>query len=348
MGMKNSLREFQYSVFVNASREGSDFTPFRLTVLRYTILVALASIPFVAILRNILLGQFKIAIFSSVAEVLVFVAYIFFRLKNYAFSRAFVITGVFTILVGVIVQDVHYSYMWFALFPAVSFILFPAFVALWASVIFGVSIVLIEFAMHGHPFWLKFYYVQEVLTFYCFMVLGGYLYSRILEEHELVLQKLATRDMLTGAYNRWKFLEDLENELERARRYDYPVSLIMFDIDHFKRVNDAFGHDAGDRVLKKITSIVKDSIRKVDTLVRWGGEEFIIFLPNTDKNGAAVLAEKIRKKVENTVFDEVGRVTVSFGVTQLERKDTVDELLKRVDRVLYKAKRLGRNRVEVS
>ncbi len=348
MDMKSNFRDFQYSIFVNASKEGDDFTPFRLTVLRYTILVALFSIPFVAVLRNLLLGQVEIAVFSAVAELLIFVAYIFFKLRNYAFARAFVITGVFTILVGILVQDVHYNYMWFALFPAVSFILFPAHVALWASVIFGIAIAFIEFVLHGHPFWLKFYYVQEVLIFYCFMVLGGYLYSKILEEHELVLQKLATKDMLTGAYNRWKFLEDFESEFERARRYNYPISLVMFDIDHFKKVNDTYGHDAGDRVLRKIAKIVKDNIRKVDALVRWGGEEFIIFLPNTDKKGAEVLAEKIRKKIENTVFDEVGKVTVSFGVAELEKSDTIDDLLKRVDEVLYRAKRLGRNRVEVA
>ncbi|WP_297447107.1 GGDEF domain-containing protein [Desulfurobacterium sp.] len=252
------------------------------------------------------------------------------------------------ILVGILVQDVHYNYMWFALFPAVAFVLFPAGIALGASIIFGAAIVFIEFVLYGRAFWLKFYYVQEVLIFYCFMVFGGYLYSKVLEEHELILQRLATKDMLTGAYNRWKFLEDFESEFERARRYNYPISLIMFDIDHFKKVNDTYGHDAGDRVLKKIAKIVKDNIRKLDTLVRWGGEEFIIFLPNTKKEGAAVLAEKIRQKIEKANFDEVGKVTVSFGVAQIEKNDTIDDLLKKVDKVLYKAKREGRNRVEVA
>ncbi|WP_456395429.1 GGDEF domain-containing protein [Desulfurobacterium sp.] len=346
--MKHNLRDFQYAIFINPSKEGDDFTPFRLVVLKYTILVALFSIPFVAVLRNLFLGQINIAIFSTVAELLIFVSYIFFKLRNYAFARAFVITGVFTILVGILVQDVHYNYMWFVLFPTVSFILFSSYIALWASIIFGMAITFIEFMLHGRPFWLKFYYVQEVLIFYCFMVLVNYFYSKNLEEHELVLQKLATKDMLTGAYNRWKFLEDFKSEFERARRYKYPISLVMFDIDHFKKVNDTYGHDAGDRVLEKIAKIVRDNIRKVDMFVRWGGEEFIIFLSNTDKKGATVLAEKIRKKIENTVFDEVGKVTVSFGVTELKEGDTIDNLLKRVDEVLYRAKRLGRNRVEVA
>jgi len=122
----------------------------------------------------------------------------------------------------------------------------------------------------------------------------------------------------------------------------------MFDIDHFKKVNDTCGHAVGDYVLKTISQIVKGTMREIDYLIRWGGEEFLAIALDTDLRGAEMLAEKIRKVIENYNFDKIGRVTVSFGVTQFRQDDTENSFMKRVDDALYQAKEKGRNRVEVS
>jgi diguanylate cyclase (GGDEF)-like protein/PAS domain S-box-containing protein len=165
---------------------------------------------------------------------------------------------------------------------------------------------------------------------------------------ECELETLATTDKLTQAFNRTKFHELMKAELERAKRYNHPLSMIMFDIDHFKKVNDAHGHSVGDYVLQTLTQVVKGRLRETDYLIRWGGEEFIIIAPETDVERAEVLAERIRKAVEGYGFDQAGKITVSFGVTQFKKNDTEDTFIKRADDALYQAKQKGRNRVEVN
>jgi diguanylate cyclase (GGDEF)-like protein len=169
-------------------------------------------------------------------------------------------------------------------------------------------------------------------------------YRQIVDDKNRELERLATTDKLTGAYNRIKFEEIIEKEIERIRRYRLPFSLIMFDIDRFKEVNDNYGHNAGDSVLRTIADIVKANIRTLDYFVRWGGDEFVIVVPESTLNEAYAMAEKIRKIVQNYRFDNVGTVTISLGVVEALDSDTEDTLLKRVDDVMYKAKREGGNR----
>jgi len=161
------------------------------------------------------------------------------------------------------------------------------------------------------------------------------------------LQRLAITDNLTQAYNRTKYEEVIKREIERTKRSSTPLSIAMFDIDHFKKVNDAYGHDVGDYVLKTLSQIVKKKIRDIDYLIRWGGEEFIVIALDTDLRGTEMMAEKIRHAIGNYSFDKVGRVTVSFGVTQFKQEETEDSFIKRADDALYQAKEKGRNRVEV-
>ena len=169
--------------------------------------------------------------------------------------------------------------------------------------------------------------------------------ERKLAEEEL--KRLATTDKLTGTYNRTKFKEIIEREIERVRRYNQPLSLIIFDIDHFKGVNDKYGHNAGDSVLKTITDLVKENIRKMDYLVRWGGEEFIVLSSETRLDKANALAERIREVTESYRFENVGKVTLSLGVTEFKESDTEDSFIRRADDAMYEAKNKGRNRVEV-
>ncbi|QOY51314.1 sensor domain-containing diguanylate cyclase [Candidatus Sulfurimonas baltica] len=159
------------------------------------------------------------------------------------------------------------------------------------------------------------------------------------------LEKLASTDQLTGIYNRHKFEELFKLELERVARYKNPLSIILFDIDFFKKINDTHGHDVGDTVLKSIVSVVIENIRNIDIFVRWGGEEFLILCPETDSENAVILAQKLRIKIESTTFGVAGNVTSSFGVTSYREDDTENSFIKRADDCLYKAKHEGRNRV---
>jgi diguanylate cyclase (GGDEF)-like protein len=161
------------------------------------------------------------------------------------------------------------------------------------------------------------------------------------------LQRMATIDSLTGLFNRQSFETELTQTLAHIRRYGRDASLIMFDVDHFKVINDNFGHAAGDQVLVELAERSKAVLREADFLVRWGGEEFIVILPETDARAAGEAAERLRRYMETEPFFPVGRMTISLGVTGILPTDTKDSLLKRLDDALYESKRLGRNRLVV-
>lgn len=162
------------------------------------------------------------------------------------------------------------------------------------------------------------------------------------------LEQMASTDTLTGAWNRRRFEEAVEMEIHRAARECRPLSLMMVDIDHFKKVNDSFGHQAGDRVLVELATLLKDSVRKSDSVTRWGGEEFVVMLPNTGADAAVALANRIRRRIETQVFTAAGRVTASFGVAEFVALESWQGWLRRSDEALYRAKERGRNRVELS
>lgn len=159
------------------------------------------------------------------------------------------------------------------------------------------------------------------------------------------LRTLAITDPLTGAFNRRHFQEVLGWEILRSHRYPSPVSLIMLDIDHFKVVNDRFGHQTGDRVLVELADLVRGRIRAADLLIRWGGEEFLIMLANTELGRAVALAEELRRRLRTHRFPGVGGLTASFGVTQYRNREGSDALLTRADNLMYQAKGEGRDRV---
>jgi len=166
-----------------------------------------------------------------------------------------------------------------------------------------------------------------------------------MKEMEDQLKLLSQTDPLTQIFNRVKFHDSLAREINRAKRYETELTLIMFDIDHFKHINDTHGHDVGDDVLVGLTKLVQTCIRETDIFARWGGEEFMLLLPHTPIDNASNLAERIRAAIEKYNFPKTGTVTGSFGVTQFVKSDTEETFTKRVDRALYKAKQKGRNRV---
>lgn len=152
-------------------------------------------------------------------------------------------------------------------------------------------------------------------------------------------------DNLTQAHNRNGFETIFENETVRCHRYKHPLSVIMFDIDYFKNVNDTYGHLAGDNVLKQISQLISSHIRKSDYLVRWGGEEFLIITPETSFENALILAEHLRVLVSKTDFEKIGSLTISLSVAQKLEEESTEDFLKKIDDLLYESKRNGRNMI---
>lgn len=166
-----------------------------------------------------------------------------------------------------------------------------------------------------------------------------------LDERYEEVKRLSITDPLTGAYNRNGFYKNITAELDIRQRKGHPLSLIMFDIDNFKSFNDTFGHEIGDDILKLVAEITTNSIRKSDVFCRWGGEEFLIIVPELSLNNAMELAERIRTNIEHTACLDCGSVTCSFGVAEYNDSESIDECIKRSDIGLYKAKSKGKNRV---
>jgi diguanylate cyclase (GGDEF)-like protein/PAS domain S-box-containing protein len=162
------------------------------------------------------------------------------------------------------------------------------------------------------------------------------------------LEFLSSHDKLTSIYNRAKFDELLEQAIREYKQEGLLFSLAILDIDHFKKVNDNYGHLVGDSVLIESVKSIKDTIRRSDILARWGGEEFVLLLPNTSIKEAKSILEKIRASIEATTFEKVGHITISAGVSQMSREETSTTLLKKIDDALYEAKESGRNRVVVA
>jgi diguanylate cyclase (GGDEF)-like protein len=163
-------------------------------------------------------------------------------------------------------------------------------------------------------------------------------------------EELASRDGLTGLYNHRMFYSLLKDEIVRTQRFKRPVSLLMLDIDHFKRVNDTYGHQAGDAILKGLSILLMKQARAVDRVCRYGGEEFMVILPETDTAVAMNIAERLRAEVERQPFGinggKTAGITVSIGVaTYPQQVDSLEALVKAADDALYAAKQGGRNRV---
>ena len=162
------------------------------------------------------------------------------------------------------------------------------------------------------------------------------------------ITQLMNTDPLTGLANRRLLTELLDAEMSKARRHSYPLSAVMMDIDHFKSINDTFGHDGGDRVLAGVAHTMRSMCRKEDIVARFGGEEFVLILPVSPISSTLECAERIRIAIQNKAFEGISRqVTASFGISLFVTNDTQDSFLKRADDALYKAKTSGRNRTEL-
>jgi diguanylate cyclase (GGDEF)-like protein len=192
---------------------------------------------------------------------------------------------------------------------------------------------------------------QTLIVFVTMLVLNYYnekirrITSHAIETKNRKLEALSKTDTLTGVANRLYLNAFLDQEFSRAKRYGQPLSLIMTDLDAFKKINDGFGHMVGDEVLKEAAAVLKAHIRTTDFLGRWGGEEFMVICPGIGKEQAKLLAEKLRKTIAETAFANGLNITASFGVSEFNSDDTLDDCIQSADDLLYLAKESGRNRV---
>ena len=199
--------------------------------------------------------------------------------------------------------------------------------------------------MEASVFW-KIVAYNLIIIIYC--NIGAYLtnfYKRKQYADSRELLRVSITDPLTGIYNRAKFNQELNQWIEYCNRYGNPLALVIFDIDDFKRINDGYGHLIGDRVIQNIVATIKNAIRNTDVFARWGGDEFVILLPNTDINQAMEMMERMRICIQNSKYDEVENITCSLGLVALRKNENAESLLQRADKLLYDAKDCGKNAV---
>jgi len=187
--------------------------------------------------------------------------------------------------------------------------------------------------------------VFNIITAFSILGIIGFYWSYQLKKYNKDLVKISETDTLTGLSNRTKLNSQFCIEFDRGKRYNHPFSIIIFDIDNFKKVNDDFGHLMGDKILIDLAQIAKNNIRSVDTLGRWGGEEFLVLCPATTIHEALLLADRIRNAIKIHAFASKREQTISAGVAMLMNNDSIDSLLHRADTSLYQAKGSGKNRV---
>jgi len=215
----------------------------------------------------------------------------------------------------------------------------------------GVVSILIVFE-HAHPDWIYQYTdhtIQniDIIVGMTFSVISNFLmimafeqmYFRQLDRTEV----LAITDSMTGLYNHFFIVSRLEEEIIRSERYHTPVSVIILDVDHFKKINDTYGHLMGDAVLKQVSQVIKLQCRTVDKIGRYGGDEFLIILPETNLENTSKLANRLLDSIQKLKFDQPVGVTISQGIAQFEPGETSNALIGRADGNLYKAKHSGRN-----
>jgi diguanylate cyclase (GGDEF)-like protein len=215
----------------------------------------------------------------------------------------------------------------------------------------GVASVLIVFE-HNHPEWIYQYtdhatqnidiIVGMVFSVICnFLMISAFeqMYFRQLDKTE----EQAIRDSMTGLYNHQYIVSRLDEEIGRSERYHTPLSIIIVDLDHFKKINDTFGHLMGDTVLKQVSKVIKSQCRNVDKIGRYGGDEFLVILPETSMENASKLATRLRDSIQKLKFDQPVEVTISQGIAGYEQDETTNALIERADKNLYEAKHSGRN-----
>jgi len=349
MGVRGNLKAFIDSLIPEDEKFSNDHL-YRMSFLRVAILGSLSLIGAGASLIyafvDIFEGDLIVSLFETIVAVALMLNILIARhYKNFN-VMALVSISLFSLVLFAAVFDElpedKSSLVWMTAVPPVVFLAFGR-----RGLIFSAGFLII----HGILVLINDQVPLSMLldTYFSFSLITVilYFYAWMSETYRDVWSSLARTDSLTGIMNRPAFEEVLSKEITRSRRYRMPISLILFDIDDFKALNDKYGHLFGDKILKRITSVVKESIRGTDIFARWGGEEFVVLLPNTTITETLSVAEKLRKKIQSVGMGTKAPVTASFGVTEVEDGDDAFRVILKADKALYIAKTNGKNRVEV-
>ncbi len=352
--MINLIRKF-VSYFVSLFRQEDDPELYPLTTFKASILLILTLISSAVFLFYSYIDFNQGDIITAYTELIMSIICLLNPILLMIFKNIRIITSINLLLIGAVFISATFeelphdvsSLIWINTYPVASFILKGKGGLIWGLVFllaFSTVIGIKGFLLKED---INYDYVADAYFSYILILLIIYFYEEIYERSKIAWKKLATTDKLTNCINRYAFEDILNREVERARRYSYSLSLIIFDLDNFKEINDNHGHLKGDEVLKIVADITRNHLRKTDFLCRWGGEEFLILATYTDKRQAVQLAERMRKAIESYDFGLPFRVTASFGVTDLEPGDDIDSILARADKAMYEAKRRGKNCVVV-
>ncbi len=256
-----------------------------------------------------------------------------------------------------LVPHQNFSLIWVFFFPIFAIIMHGPKIGLRYALVFLVA--LLSMTYNGIGYWhngdwntLSFIRLSLAMTILTFIIyVNEVALTNAKQQAEFSLEKLhslSSIDALTQIANRRKIDQALFNAIQHAERYNAPLTLTLFDIDDFKRINDQCGHLAGDKVLFELVQQIKSSIRSTDSFGRWGGEEFLIILPNETLESARQFCEKIRVCIENTTFTECStQITCSFGIAEFKKGMTEDQLIEQADKALYLAKDSGKNQIKI-
>ncbi|MCH8493529.1 MAG: GGDEF domain-containing protein [Idiomarina sp.] len=242
-----------------------------------------------------------------------------------------------------------YSLIWLTVLPPLVFFLLGKRAGFWVTAIFFAAVLTYFYQQLPHLPAQKLSmgaYLNIVEVMIVLLLIFRF-YENSRSEAYAELQRISTIDKLTGIYNRAKLDDVLEQHIELMDRSEQPLSIMLLDLDHFKVVNDQFGHLQGDKVLQEVTKVIRGTIRKTDQFGRWGGEEFMLICPNTNAENAARLAEKLRIAVQDFDWQFAVPITISIGIAEITARQSSVEALQAADKALYLAKNNGRNRVEV-
>ena len=308
-------------------------------VLKYFgLMIMLALVPFT--INDLYFERYSVALADTIAILLIAVDFASINYFNRILvPRSLLLLGMGLVLLYVVseqgIMGIYWSYPYIS---AIYFVL-PHKRALLVNVIFLLGMVPLSYQAVGEA-----ESVRIIIT----MALNGlvaYIFSTIVENQRRFLAEQAITDVLTGAYNR-RHLETRRLELiKESTRHKRRLSTILFDIDHFKMINDDNGHEYGDEVLCAITDKVRARVRTSDQIFRQGGDEFVILLPDTASSEALLIADDIRKLVQSSAFSRAGEITISCGVSEYNAQESMNAWLERADQAMYLAKQQGRNRV---
>ncbi len=284
-----------------------------------------------------------------------------FELVIYALVLAYGLLEFLIIMASILRKDGAFApdfIIWLPFVYILGFLTLKVRRALVISLVFYLTTLLLGllgwayFSLNGLTFPNAFLLVQVYLAGAFYMALSyliALIKDRYVSERAVAydMSKLAMTDALTQLDNRRVLTRCLQDEVRRTERYKQPLSVLLFDLDKFKKINDNYGHNAGDEVLQEVSRQLKQNIRTSDPFGRWGGDEFLCLATNTDRDAAVELAERLREVIQGCHFETVGQLSASFGVTAYQTGDTPETLIRRADLGLYKAKASGRNRVEL-